>query len=302
MSFSAWLRKVKVPTTARQKSALKRPSLFLVTGAGLLLLGMLIGFYLFFPAEVLRQRIIQEVVQRTGVEVQIGQVALYPLLTFDVNRIRLDATGWPRPLEIEELKIAPQWSTLLSGDPGAQLQGRIMNGTVTASLQKSGIVSARATGLRFDVPLQKPIPFNIVGILNDAVVDSSIRLGAETKTDLSLSLTDVSILGLEAFNRDSRGLTLGEITLQLDGVGRALRINVLTARGGDLEVNGDGTLQVGRTTAASRIKLALQVRPGPNADPAIASMLQLVGKPGSDGRYSLQLSGTLDRPVLKPGD
>jgi type II secretion system protein N len=267
----------------------------------MLLLGLLAGFYLFFPAEALRQRIVQEIVTRTGSQVQIGEVTLYPVLTLEANRIEFGGTALPQPLEVEQLRIAPQWLTLLSGDPGAQLQARIMNGTITASLHKSGAISATAMGLRFDVPVQKPMPFNVTGTLSEAALDATIGLAAKTKTSLSLRLADVNIVGLEIFKADSPGLVLGEMTLELDGQGRALRINTLTAKGGDLDVNGDGTLQLGRTAATSRIKLALQVRPGPNADPTITSLLQLAGAPGADGSYALQLSGTLAKPNLKPG-
>ncbi len=296
MRFPVWSRMKKTPT-----SALQQPSLFLLAGIGLFLLGTLAGFYLFFPAEALRQRIVQEIETRTGVDVQIEQLALYPLLTLDANRIKLGVTGLPRLLDIEQLSIAPQWSTLLSGDPGVQLHGRVMNGTITTGLQKGGAVNARAMGLNFDVPVQKPIPFNIVGTLNEATFDSSIGLSPQTQTGLSLRLDDVSILGLEVLKADSKGLSLGEIALEVDGQGRALRINTLTAKGGDLEVNGDGTLQIGRTAATSRIKLALQVRPTSNADSDIAVLLQLAGEPDADGRFSLQLTGSLAKPILKPG-
>ena len=296
MRFPAWSRMKKTPT-----SALQRPSLFLLAGAGLFLLGTLAGLYLFFPAEALRQRIVQEIGTRTGMDVQIEQLALYPLLTLDANKIKLGVTGLPRLLDIEQLRIAPQWSTLLSGDPGVQLQGRIMDGTFTSGLQKGGAVSARAMGLNFDLPVQEPIPFNIVGTLNEATFDSSIGLSPETKTGLSLQLDAVSILGLEFLKADSKGLSLGEIALEVEGQGRALRINSLTAKGGDLEVDGDGTLQIGRTAATSRIKLALHVRPAPNADPDVAALLQLAGEPDADGRFSLQLTGSLANPILKPG-
>lgn len=301
MRFPAWFGKVKTPATARQRSALRRPSLFLLAGAGLLLLGLLAGFYLFFPAEALRQRLVQEVVMRSGAQVQIEHVTLYPLLSLEANRIELGVTGLPQPLEFEQLRVAPQWSTLLSGDPGAQLQGRIMGGTIAAGLRKSGAIRAMATGLRFDLPVQQPISFNVTGTLSEASLDATIGLAAETRTRLLLQLAGVSVLGLEILPADSRGLALGEITLELDGQGRALHINTLTARGGDLEVAGEGTLQLGRTPATSRIKLALQVGPGPNADPTLISLLQLAGEPAADGRYSLQLSGTLAKPILNPG-
>ena len=90
MRSSAWSQKTK-----GRDAAWQRPSLFVLAGAGLLLLGMLTGFYLFFPAEALRQRFIQEIETRTGAEVQIGQMALYPLLTLDASQITFGVTGLP---------------------------------------------------------------------------------------------------------------------------------------------------------------------------------------------------------------
>ena len=296
MRFPVRTRKGKMPTVAWQ-----RPSFFLLAGGGLFLLGAFVGFYLFFPAEALKQRIIQEVGTRTRVVVQIDQVTLYPLLTLDAERVSLNIAGLPQPLEIEQLRLTPQWFTLLAGNPGVQLQADIMSGTITADLQKSGALSAKAMGLRFDLPLQNPIPFNVTGTLDDLTLDSSLRLGSEIKTLMSLRLTDVSILGLDLFTAESPGVALGEVVLEVDGQGRSMRITSLATKGGDLVVDGEGTLLIGRTAATSRIKLALQVRPGPNADPSLSSLLELAGKPGQDGRYPLNLSGTLAKPILKPG-
>jgi type II secretion system protein N len=291
-------RKARGPVTSWRKS-----SFFLLAGAGLLLLGMLTGFYLFFPAETLRQRIIQEVEARAGVavqSVQIEQVSLYPLLTLDARGIELGLTGLPHPLPIEALSIAPQWSTLFSADPGVLVQGSLMNGTITAGLIRSGAIKARATGLRFDLPIQKPLPFNVTGTLTEAAFDGGSRLDTETETHLLLRMTDVNVLGLELLKTDGRGLVLGEIALEAEGQGRSMKVKTLSAKGGDLEVKGDGTLLIGRTASTSRIKFALQVRPSPTADAFIASLLELAGKPGPDGFYSLNFSGTLDKTILKP--
>ena len=289
--------------TRRPVAAWRRPSLFLLAGAGLLLLGILTGVYLFFPAEALKQRIIQEIETRAGVAVQfvqIEQVSLYPLLNLDARGIELGLTGLPRPLLIEALSIAPQWTTLLSADPGVLVRSSLMNGTITAGLLKSGAISARAAGLNFDLPIQEPLPFNVTGTLREAAFDGGTRLDKEAKTHLLLQLADVSVLGLELLKADGSRLALGEITLEAEGQGRSMKVKTLSAKGGDLEVKGDGTLLIGRTASTSRIKFALQVRPSPTADAFIASLLELAGKPGPDGFYSLNFSGTLDKTILKP--
>lgn len=279
----------------------QRPSLFLLAGCGLLLLGMLTGFYLFFPAEALKQRITQEIMTRTGTKVQIRQVSLYPLLSLDADQVTIDLPDLPHPLQIEQLSLSPLWSTVLSSNPGVQLQAEFMHGTLAGELLKSGMISAMATGLSFDLPMQKPMALNITGTLNQANLDAATRLEPETKTVLSLQLSDVRVSGMDIFKTDTSGIDLGEVSLEVDGQGRAMKVKTLSAKGGDLDVSGEGTLLIGRTSASSRIKLALQVRAGANADPSIASMLELAGKPGPDGRYSLNLGGTLAKPTIRTG-
>lgn len=301
MSFFARINKEKGQVVGRRQTARSWLSLWLLAGAGLFLLGLLVGLYLFFPAEMLKQRIIQEVATRTGAQLQIEQFTLYPLLTLDARQINFDMAGLPQALEVERLSISPQWSTLLSGDPGAQLHVNIMNGTVTAGLLKSGAISGKAAGLRFDLPIQKPLPFNITGTLSEVTIDAATRLDPETQTHLLLRMVDVKVLNLQLLEADGPGLALGDITLEAEGQGRSLRIKSLTAKGGDFDVDGEGTLLIGRSSASSRIKLALQVRPGPNADPTISSLLELAGKPDPDGRYTVRLSGTLANPVLNAG-
>jgi hypothetical protein len=116
-----------------------------------------------------------------------------------------------------------------------------------------------------------------------------------------LRLADVNVLGLELLKADGSRLALGEITLQVEGQGRSMKVKTLSAKGGDLDVSGNGTLLIGLTASTSRIKFTLQVRSSPTADAFIASLLELAGKPGPDGFYSIKVSGTLDKPILKPG-
>jgi type II secretion system protein N len=296
MRFPIWPRKDK-----QKSAAWQRPSLFLLTGGLLFVLGLLAGFYLFFPAETLKQRLIQEIEMRAGINVQVGQLNLYPFLTLAAKNLKLDLNVLPTPLEIEGLSVAPDWTSLFSGDPGVQLHGNLMNGTITAGMHQSGVIKAEAVGLHFELPLQKPLPVTIKGNLREASLDGATRLDANAKTMVLLHFADVGLLGLDFLKADGRGISLGEIILEAEGQGRAIKVKTLTAKGGDLDVNGSGTLLIGRTSESSRIKLGLQVRPGPNADPSITALLDLSGKSDEDGRYPLQLTGTVAKPILKSG-
>jgi type II secretion system protein N len=301
MRFSAQQNKDTVSAAGRRYPGRRWQGLWLFLGCGLFVLGLLAGLYLFFPAEVLKQRIIQEAEAQTKAQVEIGQVALYPLLSLNIDQLSIHKSGLPQPLKIDELQIAPLWSSLLS-DPGARLQAKAMNGTLAGVVQKSGALSAEAAGLRFDLPLQEPLPCNITGTLSEAQLDTVTGLNPDSKTSLSLRLNNIMIIGLASLDADNKGIPLGEITLQAEGQGRNMQIKSLAAKGGVLDVGGEGTLLVGRSAATSRIKLTLQVGPGPNANPNITSLLSLAGEADTNGRYTLLLSGTLAKPILKTGD
>ena len=98
MRFSARQNKDKVPVAGRRYPGRRWQGLWLLSGCGLFVLGLLAGLYLFFPAEVLKQRIIQEAEARTKAQVEIEQVALYPLLTLDIDQLNINMSGLPQPL------------------------------------------------------------------------------------------------------------------------------------------------------------------------------------------------------------
>lgn len=300
MTFPDWMRKQRPPAETRRQLALQRPGLFLPVGAALFVLALIAGIYLFFPAETLKQRVIQELATRTRGDVQIGQLKLFPLLTLDLRRLSVATTGLPQALVIDHLTVSPRWLSLLSANPAMQVKTRLLNGSVTADFSKNGTFNARGAGLRFDLPIQQPLPFSITATLDDASLDSALRLDQETSTQLSLRLLDAMVHGLTALDAGNQGLALGEIILQADGQGRTLLIKSVSARGGVLEVDGAGSVLIGRTAATSRINLTLQVRPGPNATAEITALLELAGKPAADGHYPLRLNGTLTKPVLTP--
>ena len=204
------------------------------------------------------------------------------------------------PLKIERLSLAPQWSTLLSSDPGVRFQAQLMNGDVTAEILKSGLISAIAKGLRFDLPLQKPIVMTITGNLGEAKIDAATRLDPETKTQLYLQLSDFSISNLDFLKEGSPDVSLGNIIIKSTGQGRVMKIDTLSAKGGDFSANGEGTLFIGRTAATSRINLSLNIKAEGSAHSTLVSLLDLSGPPDANGDYRLRVTGTLAAPTIGP--
>jgi len=93
---------------------------------------------------------------------------------------------------------------------------------------------------------------------------------------------------------------LGKIQLQATGQGRAFKIDLLQARGGEVEAKGEGTLLVTVNPQNSLINLSLNLQTTPKTSPEITNLLELVGKKQSDGSFLLKLGGTLANPVISP--
>lgn len=278
-----------------------RSGLFLLSALGLFLLAFLTGFYLFFPNQTLKQRIAQEVANQTDLDLHIETLTIYPILTLDAEDIEIVSERIPWPILIDELNIAPRWLASLSGDPGVQIKARLLEGTLNIGAQKSGILSAQSAGLRFDLPFQQPIDFRIIGTLEKADLVTGTRLATETQTRLLLRFSALQVLGLNLAGDGDTRVDLGEILLQVEGKGRSMEIVRLTAGGGDLDLEGGGTVMIGRTAASSRIRLNLKVRPQAGLDPSLLSLFELAGRPDADGSYPLQVTGSLASPLLKPG-
>ncbi|HKL25652.1 MAG TPA: type II secretion system protein GspN [Desulfuromonadales bacterium] len=285
----------------RKKRSWRASSLFLTVATALFFIAFLAGVYLFFPGETLRQRLIQEVSQQADLELQLGSLTLQPLLTLAAGDIRIMSPDIPWPLEIEELEASPNWMSVLTGDPGANIRARLMDGSLSCSLQKSGNLNVRSAGLRFDLPLTNPMALRLTGRVDEVALDTGIRLNTDTQTNLFLKLNETRILELDLSGAGDTSIALDEITLQVEGQGRSMQITALEARGGDLLVTGEGVVIIGRTAETSRLRLTLQMRPAAGLDPAVASLFDLAGKPQPDGSYSLQISGSLAQPLIRPG-
>ncbi|MEJ2491174.1 MAG: type II secretion system protein GspN [Desulfuromonadales bacterium] len=287
-------------SSARGQSAKRgRRAGFVLACLVLFLVSALAGFYLFFPGNTLKERIVHEAASRADLTVMMDSLSLSPILTLKATGLAIRHEDLPVPVGIDQLTLAPEWTTLLSGDPGISIDASIMGGTISSVVTRSGAVTAQGADVRLDLPLQEPFPLRVGGQLSRLDFSGGTRLDTDTASELSVRLTDVEVLGLEGLNAEGTSLSLGEITLNVEGLGRAMKVNTLTAQDGAFDVSGSGTVLIGRTASSSRLNLSLQVKPTAKADPSLVSLLELSGQPGDDGAYTLRLSGTPTRPVLQ---
>lgn len=275
--------------------------LYRLGGFALFLFGLLAGIYLAFPNQVLRQRLAHELEASLPIQVDLAEAGLRPLLTLAGKK---GVIRYFDPLEtivtIERFSLSPFWAGIFTGDPGVKGEFLVADGKLSCRWQRSGMLAMRATDMTVNLPVSLSPALRVVGILPLGKVTSVAPLQKVSKSLVDLTLEKVVLQGLEGLTRDAAGLRLGQVSLRMNGQGRAFTIERLEASGGDILVSGKGILLLAMGDPRnSRINLNLSVRPRNPQDPKMADFLALAGPPLPDGSRTLQLTGTLASPVIK---
>ncbi len=265
----------------------------------LLLIGLVAGFYLFFPAAALKDRIEYEIAAQTPAELEMGELSLLFPPALRGRQVAVK-TGAPQPLQLElaSLTLKPSWSALLGGRPAVAFSSELYGGTAEGTLSRDGSINTRVEQLAFAVPLATGSALAAAGVVGEGRFSGAWPVAPETETSLSLSVGQARITGMESVGAARDSLALGTIILQGSGRGKSLKIDRLETVGGDLKATGTGTLILAEPLDRSRINLSLTLLPAPNLDPALAELLDLFVKPGRDGTYRIRLSGTLASPRM----
>jgi len=258
------------------------------------------SFWVFFPAEVLQQRLVQELSRETGLRMHGEQATmLMPLgLKFDLT-IYPDQHGMA-PVVLDDLRLTPLWTSLLTLNQAVQLKGSLAQGDVSARVWRNGNVNFSLQDLNLLGLQEADLPYRLGGALNARFVGEELSAqGAQGGGRFNADIRDTLVLGLERIGL-STDVPLG--LLQMNGHFSESRVSIeqLVATGGVLELSGGGTLLVGATPEQTRLNLNVRLHPTRQTPENVRDLLMLTGvRPGPDGSYSLQIGGTAARPLLR---
>ena len=106
-----------------------------ITGYALVALAaFVLGAFLFFPAALLKERLSYEVARRSAVRLTIGELSLRLPGRLEANDLTLSAPQLQPELRIEHARVAPLWLSLFGGNPGLDVEARLLGGRVQATL------------------------------------------------------------------------------------------------------------------------------------------------------------------------
>ncbi len=263
----------------------------------LFLLGLLLGLAFSFPTTALENRLLAAVEANGQIHIETDDLSFSPLLTLQggPTLISSQASDAP-PVPVDTFKLTPKWASLFTTNPGILLTAQLLGGHLQTDLYRDGTCDLRADNLTLDLPLQGAMKLRLSGRLQQATMQSQLPLQKSSESALQLTLADAKLTGLGGAQSD---LTLGTIRFQAIGTGHSFKITTLTAEEGDFSLNGRGSFLVGRDLPSSRINLRADLRPTPQADPGLVSLLELAARKKPGGVLELRLSGYLSNPSLK---
>ncbi len=265
----------------------------------LFLLGFWIALWASFPAEVLQRRLTSEISQQTGIRMQGSNASLrFPLgLEFDL-RVFPEVPGLAA-IDLRQLQLTPAWSSLLKGEPQADLQGQLAGGTIEAQAGRNGDLQLQLRQVAVAPLQQEDAPYRVAGELSGDLTGEQLSAAMTGKGQFVLELGDSQLLGLEKLGLP-RELTLGLLTIEGQFSQRRVSIEKALLGEGVLEMSGGGTLLLGETAEKTRLNLNVRLRPTPSTPAGLRDLLSLTGvKPTADGSYLLRLGGTLAQPVVR---
>ena len=285
-------------TIFKRQSFVGNRRLFLLCLLLFLFSGFL-SFWIFFPADVLQHRLLQEVSQQTGLKMQGRNAAmLFPLgLGFDLT-IYSRIPELP-DLELTELQITPEWGSLFSKSPKAHFAAILASGKVDAAAAWNGQVSLQFKGIDLGVLQHPDVLYRVSGQLTGQFDGENISKDMNGTGRFLLSLSEIKIQGLARIGLPA-DFSAG--TLQLEGkfAQRRVSLEKIVLTGGALELSGGGNILVGETADQSRLNLNVRLHPTSTTPDSLRDLINLTGvRPTVDGSYLLRIGGTVAKSTIR---
>lgn len=256
------------------------------------------SFWINFPAELIQQRLLQQVAQETGLSLR-GQNAtmLLPVgMAFDLV-VAPDIPGI-NALEFNNLQITPNWLGLLSATLAVNLNAAFAGGEVTIDATRDGLFNVEFDDISVE-QLQRSLPYQLSGLLTGRL--SEVRMGTKLPEsgEFSLKVDGSRFLGLERIGLPAT-LSLGNVIVTGSFGENRVNVDKVEITGGVLRVSGGGNIIMGKSLKQTRLNLNIRLHPTASTPDSLHDLLKLSGiRPTVDGSYLLRFGGSLLRPAIR---
>lgn len=267
----------------------------IVAGIAALTGGFVVAVLFFFPVAPLKSWIEAEAASRHRLELKMAKlrVAFPVALVAEGVVLGKDGTTY---LTLDEARLAPSWSSLLTGRVAVAFAARTGEGHIAGTATRDGLFSVTIDDFPLTVPLPRPAGASLVATVRDGRLSGSWPLKAQIESQCQLRAEGVRLDGVAAFGAPS--LALGSVVLHGRGRGGELKFEKLAVSGGMLLANGDGNLLLANPLGQSRLNLSLTLRRGPGLPSLLGDLLGAFAPPAADGAMRLRLTGSLSAPAI----
>lgn len=271
-----------------------------------------------FPWDSVARRIEAEA-GSSGVEVAIGAMGPAGLFGLRARDVHVRSAGEPGELVFPVVDLHPDVLPLLLGRTSFGFSAHGYGGTargharLSSDPRRPGLSSleldlrgldlhalplppslqgaelAGRLGLKLDLPSLDPLETSSGKVSLSIQGAALVRAVARLEGGMSLTLPRVSLGDVDAAAAVEKGTA---------------RVERLSARGGDVDAEIDGTVALRPALMLSQADLHLKLRPSERwmqENPVVRGALGMLGPRGPDGSYTVTFSGPLLRLQTRPG-
>lgn len=266
-----------------------------------------IGLYVTFPWDALKDRLSAEVSQATGWEVEAKEMEPSWLTGVHLRGVRVRPPEVQEPLELDEVLARARLLSFLTGGQGFSAWIPIGKGELDVTFAR-GSAATTVQAKAVDVELGLVPGF---GAFTGLPMTGEIDLEADVELDrkdaskssgmIELTGSDLELgEGGKLGNYPVPALRLGNLdwTVEVDK-GKA-EIPRQEVRGGDVDLDLEGTVDLASPIERTTLNLTVSFRPSPEfmaENPILEALLKNIERAkGSDGFYTYAISGSVKHP------
>jgi len=271
-----------------------------------------LGLYLTFPWDALKDRLLTAASLQTGWSLRAESLRPSWLTGVVLTEVEARPPGAEEAIELDELRARASLLAALTGGVGGRVAFPLGGGDVDATFSQS------SAQMDLDLAVES-VELGLVPALADLTglpmsgelsVDADLEVDRENPSKSSGTVR-LSGSGLEIAEGGRIGIyplpiavNVGSFDWDLQVANGQLKLTQQQIRGGDVEVNLDGTMNLAAQLERSTVNMTLAFRPTDallEREPLIGALLNNIQRAkGADGFYTYAMTGSVKHPRLFP--
>ncbi len=280
--------------------------------ASFFVFSLILGLYLTFPWGALKDRLELELTARTGWRIESERLQPYWLTGVAIDGLKLQSPEAQEPFELDRVIAKAHILSFLVGARGVTAWIPVGEGELNLSLRQSSSANRiLAQGEKVELGLIRGLP-TLTGLPLTGEVDLDVDLRLD-KEDAAKTAGQIDIKGSDLEIGEGgkvmgfpipTALVLGNLDWGVEIADGKAEIPRQEMRGGDFDVDVEGTIDLASPIERSKLDVAVSFKPSPEflkANGLIEALLNNIRRArGNDGFYTYAITGSMKHPRAFP--